>query len=68
MDNDFWVGNIEIEEGSMLPSQWVQDELYIFDTQRGKAEVDGVMKSSVTAVEPFHDKLSLAWGMIKLKK
>ena len=68
MDNNFWVGNIEIEKGSTLPSQWVQDELYIFDTQLGQGEVDGIMKSSVTAVEPSHDKLSLTWGMIKLKK
>ena len=68
MDNDFWVGNIEIEEGSMLPSQWVQDELYTFDTQLEQAEVTDLMKSNVTAVDPSHDKLSLTWGMIKLKK
>ena len=67
MDNDFWVGNIEIEKGSTLPSQWVQDELYIFDTQLEKAEVTDLMKSSL-AVEPSVNHLALTWGTIKLKK
>ena len=47
IDDDFWIGNIEIEKGSTLPSQWVQDELYIFDTQLEKAEVTDLMKSSL---------------------
>ena len=67
IDDDFWVGNIEIEKGSTLPSQWVQDELYIFDTQLEKAEVTDLMKSSL-AVEPSVNHLALTWGMIKLKK
>ena len=68
MDKNLWIGNIENEKGSTLPSQWIQDELYIFDTQLEKAEVTDLMKSNVTAVDPSHDKLSLTWGMIKLKK
>ncbi len=67
MDNDFWVGNIEIEKGSSLPSQWVQDELYIFDTQLEQAEVGNLMKSSL-AVQPSATQLALTWGMIKLKR
>ena len=67
IDDDFWIGNIEIEKGSTLPSQWVQDELYIFDTQLEKAEVTDLMKSSL-AVEPSVDHLALTWGTIKLKK
>ena len=67
IDDDFWIGNIEIEKGSTLPSQWVQDELYIFDTQLEKAEVTDLMKSSL-AVEPSANQLSLTWGTIKLKK
>ena len=66
MDDDFWVGNIEIEKGSTLPSQWVQDELYIFDTQLDQAEVAGLMKSSLT-VEPSVNHLALTWATIKLK-
>ena len=68
MDKNLWIGNIENEKGSTLPSQWIQDELYIFDTQLEKAKVTDLMKSNVTAVDPSHDKLSLTWGMIKLKK
>jgi len=67
IDDDFWIGNIEIEKGSTLPSQWVQDELYIFDTQLEKAEVTDLMKSSL-AVEPSANQLALTWGTIKLKK
>ena len=63
MDDDFWIGNIEIDNGSTLPSQWVQDELYIFDTQLSEAEVQGLMKSSL-AVET-DDKLATTWGHIK---
>ena len=63
MDDDFWIGNIEIEKGSTLPSQWVVDELYIFDTQLEEAEVQGLMKSSL-AVEA-DDKLATTWGNIK---
>ena len=67
IDDDFWIGNIETEKGSTLPSQWVQDELYIFDTQLEKAEVTDLMKSSL-AVEPSANQLALTWGTIKLKK
>ena len=67
MDDDFWVGNIEIEKGCTLPSQWVQDELYIFDTQLGQAEVTNLMKSSL-AVQPSATQLALTWGMMKLKR
>ena len=67
MDDDFWVGNIEIEKKSTLPSKWIQDELYIFDTQIEQAEIDRLMKPSTTAVDPSHNKLSLTWSTIKLK-
>ena len=58
IDNDFWIGNIEIEKGGTLPSQWVQDELYTFDTQLEKAEITDLMKSSLT-VEPSSNHLAL---------
>ena len=50
MDKNLWIGNIENEKGSTLPSQWIQDELYIFDTQLEKAEVTDLMKSSLAGI------------------
>ena len=67
MDDDFWVGNIEIEKKSTLPSKWIQDELYIFDTQIEQEEIDRLMNPRTTAVDPSHNKLSLTWSTIKLK-
>ena len=68
LDNDFWVGTIDIDAvpGRTLFSKWVQDELYIFDTQLDQAEVEQLMKSSL-AVEAS-DKLASTWGTIKTGK
>ena len=65
LDNDFWVGNIDIDvvPGRTLFSKWLQDELYIFDNQLNQAEVEQLMKSSL-AVEAA-DKLAATWGTIK---
>ena len=65
LDDDFWVGNIDIDAAANpdLYSKWIQDELYIFDNQLEKSEIRKLMKSSL-AVESSN-ALALTWGTLK---
>jgi len=66
LDNDFWVGNIDIDAAGNpdLYSKWIQDELYIFDNQLSEAEVKNLMKVSL-AIAELSNTLTLTWGELK---
>ena len=65
LDDDFWVGNIDIDAAANpdLYSKWIQDELYLFDNQLPEAEVKKLMKSSL-ALE-LKNSLAETWGELK---
>jgi hypothetical protein len=65
LDDDFWVGNIDIDAAVNpdLYPKWIQDELYLFDNQLSETEVKQLMTSSL-AVE-LNNSLASTWAALK---
>ena len=61
LDDDFWIGSTDTKS---LVSKWIQDEIYIFDTQLDENEVSNLMVSSVAVSEPSN-ALIATWGKLK---